>query len=64
MAISDNELIYLCAPSYGYTPVGQYIIGQNNERYLVVETNYFGKQNNECGLDAIVIENNQVVKKL
>lgn len=56
MAISDNELIYLCAPSYGYPPVGQYIIGQNNERYLVVETNYFGKQNNECGLDAIVIE--------
>ena len=56
MAISDSELIYLCAPSYGYPPVGQYIIGQNNERYLVVETNYFGKQNNECGLDAIVIE--------
>ena len=56
MAISDNELIYLCSPSYGYPPVGQYIIGQNNERYLVVETNYFGKQNNECGLDAIVIE--------
>lgn len=56
MAISDNELIYLCAPSYGYPPVGQYIIGQNNERYLVVETNYFGKQNYECGLDAIVIE--------
>lgn len=56
MAISDNELIYLCSPSYGYPPVGQYIIGQNNERYLVVETNYFGKENNECGLDAIVIE--------
>lgn len=56
MAISDNELIYLCAPSYGYPPVGSYIRTPEGSSFKVIDTYYCGDNDNKCGLDAVIVE--------
>lgn len=56
MAISDNELIYLCSPSYGYPPVGSYIRTPEGSSFKVIDTYYCGDNDNKCGLDAVIVE--------